>query len=140
MTDTALAAVAPAAAAAAAPAVSPELIAPASAPTPAAAAPAATPVLAAAPALIGAGEAFELAALAFPDMAGRLNPLAEQLKGGMTEAQFSKALLGARASTSAPVDTRAENAVKPPEKASGANANIDATGIYSSRAQAMNAN
>lgn len=146
------AAQAPAAAAAPTGAAAPAAPAAQAAPAPAAAAPpaAAQPAAAASTMVAHAGvtaaAALDLLVVGYPDLKALVEPLAAKAQAGCTEAEFSRAILEAKAGgvTAPVIDTRQGNGMAKPaaaEGAAGASASerpvIDTAGIYGARAQAQ---
>lgn len=154
MSGSNLAAVA-AAAAAQDPAPAPAVASPASPAAPAAAAAAAqpaapvaaqtitAPAIADAATVVTATAALELLVVGYPELKGLVEPLAAKAKAGCSEAEFSRAILEAKAGgvTAPAMDTKQGNAVPEPKPGAPATAAkgeaLDAGAIFSDRAKAM---
>ncbi len=90
--------------------------------------------------------ALELLVVGYPELKGLVEPLAAKAQAGCSEAEFSRAILEAKAGgvTAPAMDTKQGNGMTPPAKAKTApatgeaeSAAIDTAGIYSARAQAQ---
>lgn len=150
MSGSNLAAVA-AAAAAQDPAPAPAAASPAAPAAPAAAQPAApvaaqtitAPAIADAATVVTATAALELLVVGYPELKGLVEPLAAKAKAGCSEAEFSRAILEAKAGgvTAPAMDTKQGNQVPQPKPSDAAPAAkgeaLDAGAIFSDRAKAM---